>query len=222
MPKLIGKMFGLKFLIPSFKPFEGEEGDKGGKKEGEEGDKGAKTFKTVEEAQQYVQQLEKKNKDLLKETMDRKEKIRAFEKQQQDAQEALQREQGKFKELYDASQPKVKRLEEVEPVLQEIFDLEIADVPEDKRDLIPDGPIEQKLKWVKNAKAKGLFGQKKEEKKPPVNSDGTKPNSHGATPDFVSWGANDPRLLKLSPQDYNVWKQHNRAPKQGVKGWGGA
>ena len=42
--------------------------------------------------------------------------------------------------------------------LQRYYDLEAATVPDDKRALIPELPLAQRLDWLKNAKEKGLFG----------------------------------------------------------------
>ena len=218
MSKKKGK--GLFFGFLNFKPFEGEgdgEGEKGSKKEEK------RTFKTVEEAQAYIEGLEKEKRVLLHETMDRKEKLRKLETEKTEAEQRQLAEQGKYKELSESMTPKVKRLEQLEPVLNEIYDLEIADIPEDKRDLIPNGNIEEKLKWVKQAKAKNLFGTAKEEpkKKLPPGSEGGKPNQDGSLPEFTGWTADDPRLTSLSTDQYLVWKKHNRAVKTGVKGWGG-
>ncbi|MDA3897702.1 MAG: hypothetical protein PF482_16330 [Desulfobacteraceae bacterium] len=48
--------------------------------------------------------------------------------------------------------------------LKEIADGFIESVPEEMRDLVPDLPHGQKIKWIQNAAKKGLFNQK--------NSDG--------------------------------------------------
>lgn len=224
MSKITDKESPIKFVlrILNLKPFEGDGGDKGDKGDkGGAGDKGAKTFATLEEATAAFNKSEKEKRELLHETMDRKEKLRKLETEKEEADLAKQKEQGQFKEVVAKLEPKAKRLEQLEPVLAKLLELEIADVPEDKRDLVPNFEnVEQKIEWIKNAKVKGLFGQPAAKPKPPKSEDG-KPPVDGTTPEFVSYGGNDPRLLKLTPAEYEVWKKHNRAPKSTVVGWGG-
>lgn len=43
--------------------------------------------------------------------------------------------------------------------IQAYYDAEVAEIPEDKRTLIPDLPLAKKLEWLKSAKAQGLFGE---------------------------------------------------------------
>lgn len=177
----------------------------------------------IKQANELVDSLQKEKRELLHETMDRKEKLRAFEKKQQEAEETRLKEEGKFKELVGTLEPKAKRLETLEPVLTELLTLEIADIPEDKRDLIPSFEYpEQKLKWVKQAKSKGLFAGTTPPGKPPVPPSDQRPPGSGATPpEFVTWGPNDPRLTSLKPDEYKVWKEHNRKPANKIAGWGG-
>ena len=207
MAKIIGKDNVLRF-----KPFEGE----------------PKPPVTLEEAlvvlkdtNERLSALEKRNKDLLHETMQRKEKIQLFEKEKTDLEEARLKKEGEYKTLVETYEPKAKRLDSVITALDEIFNLEIADVPADKRDLIPTGNVEERLKWVKQAKAKKLFGEPPAPKVPPPPSDPTKPGGTTQTPEFCSWAPDDPRMLKLTTDQYKVWKEHNRKAKDGVKGWGG-
>jgi hypothetical protein len=47
--------------------------------------------------------------------------------------------------------------------LKEIADSHVERVPEEMRDLIPDLPPGQKIKWIQNATQKGLFEQKPQE-----------------------------------------------------------
>lgn len=72
-------------------------------------------------------------------------------------QEDEAKKRGDFDKLISDLKPKAARAAELESTLREYLDAEIADIPEDKRDLIPDGDIAAQLKWVKAAKAKGLF-----------------------------------------------------------------
>jgi hypothetical protein len=49
----------------------------------------------------------------------------------------------------------------LEGELKEVADALLEDVPEEFRDLIPDLPPGQKIKWIRQAQAKGLFNPPK-------------------------------------------------------------
>lgn len=72
-------------------------------------------------------------------------------------QEDEAKKRGDYDKLINDLKPKAARAAELEATLREYLDAEIADIPEDKRDLIPEGDIAAQLRWVKAAKAKGLF-----------------------------------------------------------------
>lgn len=167
-----------------------------------------------------IAELEKENSNLLKETLAKKELIRDLETKKQTEEQERLKEQNKYKELYESTIPKSKRLEELEPVFTTLLESEIAEIPEDKRDLIPnfDKP-EQKLLWVRNAKSKGLFGTQKETVKIPGTVQ-SKVNTDATSPEFLSWAASDNRLTTLSMPDFQKWKQHNQKTPAGVRGWG--
>ncbi|HEX2907417.1 MAG TPA: hypothetical protein VHO69_11185 [Phototrophicaceae bacterium] len=84
-------------------------------------------------------------------------------KQLQDADEERKRqaqiEAGQHQQVIDELRPKAQRVETLEAVLEEYLALEMADIPEDKHTLIPEGDVTVRLKWIKQAKAAGLFGQ---------------------------------------------------------------
>jgi hypothetical protein len=75
------------------------------------------------------------------------------------------------------------RLKELEPIegehkamkdsLQKFYDLEVADIPDNLKTLIPSGPLHEQLAWIKNAKAQGVFG------KPAPSPGQTKPGQNG-------------------------------------------
>ena len=179
--------------------------------------KGNDSQETVESLKAKLQKSEDEKATLLKETMSRKEKLEALEKEKNKEKENALAEQGKYKELYDSVMPKIQRFDALVPRLEKIYETEIQDIPEDKRDLIPQGNVEEKLEWVRNAKSKGIFGAQKQA---PANSLQSKTNGHmPGTPEFVSWQSNDPRLTKLSTAEFVLWKQHNRRNSSGVKGW---
>lgn len=182
------------------------------------------------EAEKKIADLENQNKLLVKEAMEKKEQIRKLEDNKKAEEEKHLKEQNKFKELYEVAVPKLERLNKLEPILNQMLDTEVSEVPEEKRDLIPQFPtIEEKLLWVRNAKAKGLFtpaapgkgAEGDKGKKAPASSVQSKTQTEDSSAEFLSIPANDPRLQKLSLAEYQQWKAHNQAPKSGIRGWGG-
>lgn len=168
--------------------------------------------KTVEEAAFHVlfykteaERIGGKLKETTEESIKRKEKLRAIEQEKADKDAASLKEKGEFQKLVETLEPQAKRAAELEKALQGYFDLEVADVPEEKRNLIPDGAIESKLTWLKNAKAQGIFGAPK--KKPEDTDDKKRGDTTSA--EFLSWLPTDSRLTTLTPEDYARWKKHN-------------
>ena len=197
--------------------------------------KGKEGTPSAEQLAAQVEALKKENSTLLQETLSKKEQLKQLETQKATQEADVLKEQNKYKELYEGSLAKAKRADELEPVLNQILETEIALVPEDKRDLIPSfEKPEQKLSWLNNAKTKGLFGKaadsgsaegetkgKKEEKKAPVGSVQSKTGGNGQAPEFLSYTNADPRMAKLTTAEYVQWRAHNRKPVSGVAGWGG-
>lgn len=174
---------------------------------------------TPAELQAALATANKEKADLLKETMSRKQELKDLnDKLAKQKQDELT-EQGKWKELHDGLKPKAERLDAVEATIKEILELEIADVPADKRELIPAGTPEAQLKWVKTAKAKGLFNapQEPNPKKPPVN-----PKGKGVEgKEFLTWSVDDPRLKTMSTSEYQEWKAYQQTQQTAspAKGW---
>lgn len=179
--------------------------------------------KPNEDLQKKVSDLENQNKLLVKEAMEKKDQIRQLEETRRAEEEKSLKEQNKYKELYEGSLPKLERLNKLEPTLNQMLDTEIAEVPEDKRELIPAfSQVEDKLLWIRQAKSKGLFiPAKAEEKKAPANSVQSKISTGQTAQEFLSWSANDPRLTSLSVNEYKLWKAQNHKSASGMKGWGG-
>jgi hypothetical protein len=104
-----------------------------------------------------ARELEKARKDAAA----YRERLRKFEIEAEEKQKAALAEQGKFKELYEAEKAQreavAKERDAYVSEFQSVAEAEIATVPEQFRDLIPAGTEAQKLKWVREAKAKGLF-----------------------------------------------------------------
>lgn len=181
------------------------------------------------ELEKKIADLETQNKQLVKEAMEKKEHIRKLEETKSAEEEKHLKEQNKYKELYENAVPKLERLSKLEPTLNSMLETEVSEIPEEKRELIPQfQTIEEKLFWVRNAKAKGLFVPAKDgksaaapEKKAPASSVQSKTQTEEGSAEFLSIPANDPRLQKLSLQEYRQWKAHNATTKAGVRGWGG-
>lgn len=192
---------------------------------------GAGAPKTVEEALAVInkqgdsiKRMETALAEANKESKERKEKLRELTQKEQDAESKRLQEEGKFKELVQNLEPKAKRADELEKVIKEYYDSEVADIPEEKRTLIPQGSVETQLSWLKIAKAQGIFtGKAPEPKKAPANSEQKKVEDPNA-PQFLDWKPNDPRLTTLNAAQYGQWKSHNGrdgkvAGNQAV-GWG--
>lgn len=175
--------------------------------------------------------LKTEKRELLHETMQRKDKLRKLEEESENRNKEALKSQQKWEDLYKGAEPQVQRLQKIEPVLQEIFDLEIADVPEDMRDIIPDGTVEAKIKWVKSAKQRGVFGKPQNTVTidpktglpvtKPAQSIQSKVTGDKNLPEFVSWAATDPRLTTLNPSEFTLWRQHNRKVGTSIPGYGG-
>lgn len=83
------------------------------------------------------------------------------------------KEQGKFEELYKATQQELEsykafesRTTELETLINGMVETKLQSVPKDMVDLIPTNlTVEAKLDWLNKAEAKGLFGVAKPEPK---------------------------------------------------------
>ena len=84
----------------------------------------------------------------------------------------------------------VNQRREAEAALQSVLDGMIEDIPDDKRDIIPDLPPAKKIDWIRTAKKKGFFGtmqvvdgpdSKRPGGKPPTDFDNMTPNQIMAT-----------------------------------------
>lgn len=187
--------------------------------------------KTVEEALKIIEaqgesikKMESALSEANKESKERKEKLRELTQKEQDAENKRLTEEGKFKELVGTLEPRAKRADELEKVVKELYDSEVADIPEEKRALIPAGPVETQLSWLRIAKQQGIFtGQAPAKKDPPAKSNQEKQGDDKA-PQFLDWKPNDPRLTSLTPGQYAQWKTHNgrdgKVLANQTQGWG--
>jgi len=108
------------------------------------------------------------------------EKIAAFEEAEAARQKAaeqkeleLKQEQGKFEELFQASQKELEALKkyesrstELEGLISTMVDTKLESIPKEMHDLVPTNLTpEAKLDWLNKAESKGLFGSLKQEPK---------------------------------------------------------
>ncbi len=97
-------------------------------------------------------------------------KLDDLQKQKEQEELEEQKKKGEFENLYNSTQQELEntktqyketseRVEQLEGLIQTLVDAELEAVPEDMRDLVPSNfTPEQKLTWITQAKAKGLFG----------------------------------------------------------------
>ena len=119
------------------------------------------------------------------------ERAAALQKEIDELKRSKMTEDEKLKADLEAAKPKAAKFDAYSKTVSEILDVELAEVPEDKRELVPDlDPIE-KLKWVRNAKTKGLFAPPSAvvpEKKPGTGNGAPPPNGGGGTsPDMAAY-----------------------------------
>lgn len=112
-----------------------------------------------------------KYKELQNRVKEMEAQLTAFQQAQADAERKSKEEQGKFKELYEqqvAELDKYKnetkqmkeRAERLEKYINSMLEAKLENVPEDMRELIPEGlSPEEKLLWVEKAEKRGLFGK---------------------------------------------------------------
>jgi hypothetical protein len=89
-------------------------------------------------------------------------KAAALEKAQQEVERKRLEESQQYKELYDKAQaelsglkPKAEQIEAYEATMKEILDAQVAELPDEFKDIVPDGlSTKQKLDWLAKNKAK--------------------------------------------------------------------
>lgn len=109
---------------------------------------------------------------VIQERNQTRQKLQELEQAQRKAEEEAAKEQGKWRELYEATQPKAELLESYETAVQEMLEGRLGQVPEHLRGLVPQGsPLEQ-LQWLERAAAAGVFGQEPAPRGPGVPPSG--------------------------------------------------
>lgn len=100
-------------------------------------------------------------KELVQAAKDSKTRADALEQAAQAAEKKRLEEAQDFKKLYEQAQaeitnlkPKAESLGEMETTLKSVLDVEIATLPEQFRDVVPDGTPKQQLEWLSKHKSK--------------------------------------------------------------------
>jgi ribonucleoside-triphosphate reductase len=107
-------------------------------------------------------EINKKYKDLA-------DKVAEFEKVKQETEKKKAEELGEFEKLYKETSKEIdgykskstqaeERAKHLETVVNELIENKLKDVPDEFKELIPDGmSAEEKLAWINKAESKGLF-----------------------------------------------------------------
>ena len=115
-------------------------------------------------------------KELREENAKARVKLKQIEEEGEKRKTEEAAKRGEFETLYTDAAAKLAQyqpqVEKYQATLTSYYEAEIADISEDLQALIPDMPIEDKLSWVKTAKAKGVFGAKEPLKGPPPAAPG--------------------------------------------------
>lgn len=92
-----------------------------------------------------------------------KKQLDALVKQQEQVELETKEKQGEFETLYnelkEKHEPISNEFQLYKDTFQEILKAKLETVPENMRDLIPQGNELEQLKWIENATAKGLFNK---------------------------------------------------------------
>jgi len=131
-----------------------------------------------------LNEYKKKNeaaKALLRESMDRKRKLRELEKLKEENDRKTLEEKEEYKRLYEELKPKYEVLEKDIVQTTQFFEETLADkiesVPEKYRSLIPDGlDVRKKIVWIDNF-VKTIEGEKTPNQAPNVNKSGAGPST---------------------------------------------
>ena len=84
-----------------------------------------------------------------------KNAARELEDRQREEQEAIA--SGEYQKVIDELRPKADRVDVLEAALNELLQAEIENIPEDKRDLVPEGDVLTLLPWIAKLRFAGVF-----------------------------------------------------------------
>lgn len=145
------------------------------------------------------------------------EKVKALEAAAAEREKKVLEESNNFKELYGKAEPRAKLADEMELSVKEYYDAETADLTDEQKALIPEGPAHKQLAWIKKAKAAGVFGKQSQ----PDKTFNGKPKS-GLPADkwYLELKSGDARIGELTGPQYVEWKAHNgRVPERVAGGF---
>lgn len=118
---------------------------------------------------------------------DTQEKLDKLLKEQEQRDLESKKKKGEFENLYNETSQELEkykadftqtseRVEQLEEIINTLVESELEAVPEELRDIVPENMTpEQKLRWITNAKKKGLFGTATNEKADQQLGDSTNP-----------------------------------------------
>lgn len=98
---------------------------------------------------------------------------------QREAEEEAAREAGEFERLYTEAQPRLEQLDAYESTIGEMLEARLEQVPENMRELVPEGSSLARLRWLERAAAAGVLGG---EQSPPRTSPGVPPSGRRQSP----------------------------------------
>lgn len=146
-------------------------------------------------------------KELNQKAQDAEAKAAALEKAAQDAERKQLEEANNFKALYEKTQgeistlkPKAAQLAEMEKTLTDLLNAEVEALPEQFRDLVPEGlTSQQKLAWISKNKAKLM---KPEAFDIGAGSNGAKPPKKDEKKELTALELQAARDLGMTPEEY--------------------
>lgn len=88
-----------------------------------------------------------------------KDRLDALEAAENQRKEQERLAQGKHEEIINELKPKAALVDEYEALLRDMLEVELEEVPADKRKFVPPGDVRTQLAWLKDAKKGGLFAR---------------------------------------------------------------
>lgn len=103
-------------------------------------------------------------------------RVQELEAQLAEIERAKLSEEERIRKDLETYKPKAEQAARYEAGIAKILEIELGEIPEDKRDLVPNLDPLAKLEWVRSAKAKGLFAP------PPAPLPERKPSASSSSP----------------------------------------
>lgn len=158
-------------FLPLNLQFFAEDGGDGGQDGGSQGQSDQGSHKTDDQQKSEPMIPKSRFDEVNNKFKEMQKQLDSFTKNKEKEETEAQKKRGEFEELYKKTAQELEsvkgaseRVTQLEGVIQSLVDAEMTAIPEDMRDLIPESMTpEQKLTWISNAKAKGLFGTAKQD-----------------------------------------------------------